>query len=275
MNVTSWSDSRATTTTPTAPGSTPTCTWHWSGLASISLEAKQDRAKRPFFFFQCLPNANLGMGNIYALTPETKKEMWRQWRQRAPSTLPKIAVMLSDCYVPFSFISVFFEWEFKYEVIRDAEEHELVKAKQYKLEYDMQGIYFWRDTKLCLEKSLHYIYSNLTYYFSTTLQKTFPELLNILFSGKTELHRGLCKKSKCWIALKKKKQDCYKNSHQAAFKIKLLVKKHHLLPVKLQQDFKQHHETWNQQQTATCAQAVDYKYGRQKKALCWVHTRQE
>lgn len=60
MNATSLSVSKATTTTPTAPGSTQTCTWLWRGLASTSPEAKQDQVRRPFCFSQCPPSANLG-----------------------------------------------------------------------------------------------------------------------------------------------------------------------------------------------------------------------
>lgn len=110
-NATSWSDSRATTTTPTAPGSTQTCTWHWSGLASTSLEAKLDRVKRPFSFFRCLPSANPGirLRNINVLVAATKKKMWRQWRQSVPSTLPKYScdafwlLYPETCLLLFSF----------------------------------------------------------------------------------------------------------------------------------------------------------------------------
>lgn len=106
-SATSWSGSRATTTTRTAPGSTPTCTWRWSGLASTSLEAKLDRVKRPFCFSQCLPNANMGRWG-WGRGWEIMK-MWRQWRQSGSQSLPKIAVMLFRLIHPgiLSFIALF------------------------------------------------------------------------------------------------------------------------------------------------------------------------
>lgn len=62
-SATSWSGWRATTTTPTAPGSTPTCMWRWSGLASTSVGAKLDRVRRPSCFSRCPPCAERGAGS--------------------------------------------------------------------------------------------------------------------------------------------------------------------------------------------------------------------
>lgn len=59
MNATSWRGWRVTTTTPTAHGSTLTCMWRWKGLASTSQDPKLDRAKKPFSFSPCRPDAEL------------------------------------------------------------------------------------------------------------------------------------------------------------------------------------------------------------------------
>lgn len=85
MNATSWSGSRATTTTRTAPGSTPTCTWPWREPASTSPGAKLAEVKRPSCFFQWLPRLD-----------EDVTAMKTRWLRRH---CPKTAVMLSDCCI--------------------------------------------------------------------------------------------------------------------------------------------------------------------------------
>lgn len=95
-SATSWSGWRATTTTPTAPGNTPTCTWRWSGPASTSVEAKLDRVRRPSCFSPCPPCAE---GSTWWQVRNAK--MWRQWRRRrfashCPSKITVIRLIHRD-----------------------------------------------------------------------------------------------------------------------------------------------------------------------------------
>lgn len=100
-SATSWSGWRATTTTPTAPGSTPTCTWRWSGLGSTRVGAKLDRVRRPSCSSQCPRCAERGARRWARNT-----KMWRQWRRSGLQVIAprKITVMLFTTDSPWCFI---------------------------------------------------------------------------------------------------------------------------------------------------------------------------